>query len=440
MFAWTKESSLKDPDQKVMITNFNSTILVLIRDPQYAKGFFAKPHLYKKSGNADILKPLADGGLVMLEGEAWKRHRKIISNSFHYESLRAHISIVKKTVKEFFDKLTAEDLKSYSALDKLQEITGEVVGRVFFGEKLGDYTHEGHSLTVARTHLVADLMDVCMSPLAVFFGKYALEYPITPRFKTLKRGIDSIRQLCFQIVQDRKESSPESHDLLASLLETQKLSDPELWFAVIEIVDEFITFFVAGMDTTGHLCTMILYDLLPHPENLKTLEQERNETYNKEDTVTVDTLQAMNELYSVIKETMRAHSPAAWPFYRVALVDHKIGEFAVKKGTWIRVELLALSHHRKYHQSPEDYNPGRWKETARIDPYAFVPFAAGPRNCIGQHLAIAETKVIISEFLERFDYKVKDGYELRMSQKFLYEPADEMIFELKSKRQRQNYF
>jgi len=433
IFAETKESSLKFPNQRVLVSNVNNNILFLLRDPQYAKEFLANPQLYVKCGATDFIKPVAGyGGLAMLEGDQWKRHRKIIANSFHYESLRANISRVQKTVKECFDKLDPKDLKNYSSIDKLQEITGEVVGRIFFGEKLNDYTLDGKPLTMAMADLVADVMEASYTPLAIFFGRYAIEYPIFSRFRKLKRQIKSIRNACFQIIKDRKESKQGGNDLLASLLETQNLEDPDMRFTDKDIVDEFITFFIAGMDTTGHLVAMVLHDLYKNPQHFEALEKEREKTYNKEKIINVDTLEKMSELHFVIKETMRLHTPAAWPFYRVAIADHKIGDLEVKKGTWIRLEFLALSNSHKYFQNPEEYNPGRWKEAAisKVDHYAYTPFSGGPRNCIGQHLAVAEAKIILSEFLERFDYKLKEGFKLRMVQRFMYEPDGKMMFEL----------
>jgi len=436
IFAESKQSSAKFQSQKVLVSNFQNNTLFILRDPQYAKEYFANPYLYVKSPANEIIKPLVDGGggMVMLEGDEWKRHKKIISNSFHYESLRTHTSVIQKIVKESFDKLTPKELQSYSAMDKLQEITGEVVGRIFFGENLNDYTHEGLSLIIAMAHLIADVVEAAFSPAAILLGKYVMKYPVLSKFRKLKRRMESIRKLCFQIVQDRKQSGLGGTDLLASLLETQKNLDAESRFTDKEIVDEFITFFVAGMDTTGHMVGMILYDLTKHPEHLKTLEKERNETYNQEQIATLDTLQKMNELHCVIKETLRLNAPA-WPFYRVALTDHKIGDLEIKKGTWVRVDILALSHNQKYYKNPEEYDPTRWKEAAaKVDPYTFTPFGAGPRNCIGQHLAVAEMKIILSEFLERYEFKLKDeGYELRMVQRFLYEPEKELIFELKRK-------
>ena len=143
----------------------------------------------------------------------------------------------------------------------------------------------------------------------------------------------------------------------------------------------------------------------------------------------------MDNLHGVLKETLRFYCPAVMPLYRVVVQDHMIGDLLVKKGQWIKPEFMPLFHDEKYFEKPEKFYPERWKEMgSKLDPYAFTPFSAGPRNCIGQHLAIIESKIIVSEFLERFDYKLKDeNYQLRMIQRFLYEPFEELVFELKPK-------
>ena len=68
-----------------------------------------------------------------------------------------------------------------------------------------------------------------------------------------------------------------------------------------------------------------------------------------------------------------------------------------------------------------------------MDSWMFTPFSGGPRNCIGQHLAIIEAKIIISEYLNMFDLKLQDGYKLKMGPKFLYEPVDQLLFDLTPK-------
>jgi len=436
-YALTKESRQKFPDQKVAIMNLGNKTLILVRDPQYAKDFFINPQNYKKIGVSNFLSPLVDGGgLVQYEGETWKRYRKIISNSFHYESLRANITTVQSTAKEFFDKLTPEDGKNYTVIPKIQEITGEVVARIFFGEHLVKYPIDGKPLTTYAAEMMTDLTVASFRPLSVIFEDKMLKYPILPSYRRLKSKIDIFRNVCFQLVRDRKTSNYKGKDLLASLLETQDSTDADNRLTDADIVNEFITFFIAGMDSTGHLISMALYNLTQHPEYYEILQKERDNLYNKEEQVTLDTLQKMDELNGVLKETFRFHAPAVHTFYRVALKDHMLGgAFPVKKGEWVKPEFMAMFHDEKNYEKPEVFDPKRWKEgSKKVDPYAFTPFSAGPRNCIGQHLAMAESKVIISEFLERFDYKMKkENYELKMIQRFLYEPFEEMIFELKPK-------
>jgi len=88
----------------------------------------------------------------------------------------------------------------------------------------------------------------------------------------------------------------------------------------------------------------------------------------------------------------------------------------------------------KYFEDAEKFKPERWleksgKEVAERQDI-FMPFFAGPRNCIGQHLAQIAIKIIYSEFIKKFDYKVSDGYVHRMTFRFLYEPDQAMIFDL----------
>ena len=101
-----------------------------------------------------------------------------------------------------------------------------------------------------------------------------------------------------------------------------------------EIIDEFVTFFVAGMDTTGHLIGMTLYNLTQNPQYLTGLEEERNAMYNT-DKMSADSINKMDVLHLHLKETLRMQPPAPFTFIRVATVDHKILDLQVKKGHFV---------------------------------------------------------------------------------------------------------
>jgi len=432
-FALFKKASKQHPTQKVLLTNSVGRPFLLLRDTKYIKEYFHKTQYYNKTGVVDFLKPVVGIGLLFAEGEMWKRHRRIISNSFHYESLKSNVPLVLKITKEFFNKISPEEYNNFQAIQKVQQITGEVVGQVFLGESLNTYKIEGRPLTLYLADLLCAVMTNSLRPLSLVLGPKLVHYLPSHR-KLMKRSKD-FRQVCLQIVKDRKEQQDQHYDdLLGSLLKTQQSEVSEERMSDEDIINEFITFFSAGMDTTGHLIGMALYALTQHPEYLQKIKQERDEFYNKGVDLTADKLQKMDILHSFLKETLRYYTPVPLMLNRKAIESHKLLDLDVPKGMLVKPDFFATMFDEKHFDNPYEFNPNRWKEGAeKADPYAYTPFAAGPRNCLGQHLAIMEAKIIISEFLDRFDFKLKEGYKLKMVHRFLHEPYDELLFELSPK-------
>ena len=110
-------------------------------------------------------------------------------------------------------------------------------------------------------------------------------------------------------------------------------------------------------------------------------------------------------------------------------------DLQIKKGDIVRADLFSSYFNEKYFDRPFEFDPRRFydENKPKLGSHVFIPFSAGPRNCIGQHLAIIEVKLIISEFLERFEFKMKDGYQLKMISRFTYEPVEKVLFDLKRK-------
>mmetsp|Transcript_4515 Transcript_4515/g.3727 ORF Transcript_4515/g.3727 Transcript_4515/m.3727 type:complete len:214 (+) Transcript_4515:962-1603(+) len=197
-----------------------------------------------------------------------------------------------------------------------------------------------------------------------------------------------------------------------------------------EIMNTYISMVGAGMDTTGHLITMVIYNLLKHPEYFEELKKERDEIYNGS-TVDMDMLKKMDNLHLFIKETLRCHAPVPAPFPMEAIKDHKIAGFTVKKGTIIRPDYFFNHFNEKYFKDPYTFNPKRWLNRDSDDPFCFTPFSAGPRNCIGQHLSIIEAKIILSEFLKRYNFTCSDkNYNPKFTMRMLYEPDPALLLDI----------
>jgi len=114
--------------------------------------------------------------------------------------------------------------------------------------------------------------------------------------------------------------------------------------------------------------------------------------------------------------------------------DHKLKDIYMRKGDMLNVDFFYNSYNPTYFQEPDTFDPERFLDKGKTqDAYAFTPFSAGPRNCIGQHLALIEARVILAEFLLMFDFSLKENYNLTMDFKFLYEPVNPILVDLSVK-------
>ena len=142
------------PGKTHEITNLGSNAVIMLRDHRYIKEFLNKPGLYEKHVLFRILKIMVRDSLPLAEGDIWKKHRKIVSSCFHYEFLTKNIEVVRQVATEFLGKIsTGNDTIHFLAVAKMQEITGEVIGRIFFGEKLINYKFQGNTLTASMPSL-----------------------------------------------------------------------------------------------------------------------------------------------------------------------------------------------------------------------------------------------------------------------------------------------
>ena len=163
-------------------------------------------------------------------------------------------------------------------------------------------------------------------------------------------------------------------------MNTQSSSDPNVRYSDDDIIDEFVTYFVGGMDTTGHLIGMTLYNLHHHPQYKTELKQERDLIYNNL-AASTDILHKMDVLHSHLKETMRICNPSPMIHIREALEDHEILDLKIKKGDYLGCDFFSLFFDERHFSNPEEYNPARWRDVSvKQDPYAFTPFSGGPRN------------------------------------------------------------
>mgnify|MGYP000887854298 FL=1 len=444
-FYSAKQLIEEDPDCKAIVSVNGPLLSVQLTDPDLLKEFFKlqqqHPDLYEKKFGGGLLKMFLKDGLFSAEGNIWKKHRKIDSQAFHFEFVRSQVNVIRKISKDFINKIDFND--KLSAIDFFQNITGEIVCRAFFGSGLSSQKYNGKSFCQIVAELTSDIVVEAMTPMHIMFNKYYVKYFPSKKVKDVLRRMEEFKQVCRNIVTERKnqmkkgEFPPEAeHDLLYLLLKYQQ-ENPHENFDDDEIVHEFITFFIAGLDTTGHLLGMATYYISRTPGVKEKLREEIESVFganrNEEVTITYEDLNKLEYMVSVFNETLRLATPAPILAPREARKTHKLGELLIHKGT-VLIPVFILNHtNAKYFDDPTEFRPDRWRNSAGKvmsshpqNPFIFTPFSTGSRNCIGQHMAMLEAKIILSEFMRVIDFEVPEDYTLKMTRRFLYEPVDEL--------------
>jgi len=130
---------------------------------------------------------------------------------------------------------------------------------------------------------------------------------------------------------------------------------------------------------------MAMYEFARSPHYADQAREELRRVTDKASNLSFDDLPKLEFLTAFLKECLRMYPPAVGPMARVAKVDHQIGNIHVKRGTVVNISIIGLLYNPKFYENPNVFDPSRWRDESRKpnDTYAYIPFSAGPRNCIG---------------------------------------------------------
>ncbi|KAL7821162.1 cytochrome P450 [Trichoderma aethiopicum] len=246
-----------------------------------------------------------------------------------------------------------------------------------------------------------------------------------------------MRQLCREIIQKRKaEANPDSRDLLGALLQGR---DPKSGEGLSEesIIDNMITFLIAGHETTSGLLSFAFYYMLAHPDTMEKARQEVDQV-TQGSPVTVEHLSRLPYINAVLKETLRLQ-PTAPGFFLVADEDQIIGgKYFIPAKVPIGI-LLHILHQDKavYGEDAAEFKPERMLDENfnKLPPNCWKPFGNGMRGCIGRAFATQEALLITSMLLQNFTFELADPtYRLKVKETLTVKPDDD--FRMKAKLRR----
>ena len=361
---------------------------------------------YVKSPSYDGLRNVLGRGLLTNEGASWRRQRKLAQPVFRPTGLDAFVPPMAQVTAE-----RVAGWRSGRTLDMHQEmtrITFRIVGLTLLSADLdGEARAFGEALDrllqYANGHAESLIKLPTWVPTVANFG-----------FHRDRRIVDAVIQ---RVVQERRDARAKGEAVPADLLSMLMAATDDAGHGMDDqqLRDELVTLVTAGHETTANALAFTLFHLARHPHIERDVLAEVDAVLGDDDP-TLASVAALEVLDRVVKESMRLHPPA-WIFERQATQEDTIAGYRVPAGTMIGISPYVLHRHAAHWSIPDAFDPDRWlpSNAEGRHRYAYLPFGAGPRVCIGGAFAMLEAKVVLAQILRRYRVELTPGFKLSLN-------------------------
>jgi cytochrome P450 len=357
----------------------------------------------------------AGNGLLLSEGDFWKRQRRLMSPPFHHKALGMYAD----TMVAIGDRVAAGwgDGEIRDLFVDTQRITLAVAARTLFD---ADVEGAAGDLGQVVTAFMAGLSKRIDSLLPMPFF---LPTPANLRLRKAMKGLDSA---VYGFIADRQRRPRDGEqprlDVLSLLLAAR--DEDGRGMSERQLRDEVITLFLAGHETTAASLAAALHFVGAHPEVQRRLQAEVDAVLGGRAPGFAD-LPRLAYTDRVVKEVLRLF-PSGPIFDRDAIEDVEIGGHVIPRGTTVLISPYAMQRDARYFADPERFDPDRWltPQAKNVSRYAYFPFGGGPRICIGASFATMESVLLLARLAQGWTFTSLPGRDLRPIAGFTMRPTE----------------
>ncbi|NXI12032.1 CP3AD protein, partial [Irena cyanogastra] len=415
-----------------------------VTDPQIIKSVLVKDcyTTFTNRRRTDLAGVL-NNAISLAEDDQWKRLRTMLSPTFTSGKLKEMFPIIKhygEVLVKNVQKQVKED-SSISVKDIFGSYSMDVVTSTSFGVNIDSMNNPKDPFVREMKKLVK--FDF-FNPVFILSFAFPFLIPVMAKMNINIFPSDAVDFFMRSLAKIKQEREKEAHkgrvDFLQLMIETQRSASQNneanhsyKALTDTEVLAQAFIFIFAGYEPTSNTLGFLAYELALHPDVQEKVVQEIDTVLPNKAPLTYEAIMKLEYLDMTVNETLRYY-PLGGRIERTCKKDVEINGVTIPKGVVVTIPPYVLHRDPEYWPNPDEFRPERFSKENKesIDPYTYLPFGAGPRNCIGMRFALLTLKVAIVSLLQHFTFQTckETQIPIKLSSVGLLTPEKPIILKL----------
>eukprot|EP00249_Psilotum_nudum_P010748 c22737_g1_i1 orf=113-1573(-) len=408
-WSWNLLNKIKQHG-KLFYFKFGKTVRLFVVDPILIQQILINnADCYAKSSSILMIQIMGNG-LFTASGEAWYHQRQLFGPAFYSKELKAHFEIIKK--------YTVDELENWDAnLHSKSQIFDIHKGFLILMVKMISHIAFGAHIEHADASVICKSFDHCLhnyrkllySPFANIPGYRVL----TPHGKEIAKDTERLLNVAEDFTKSRVHSCHANSPTLLIDMMLKELTRKDPILSTNQVQDNCLTFLLAGHETTASLLTWTIYLLALHPIWQERARAEVANVFQGHE-LSWMVLNHLKTVNMILFESLRLFPPQA-VIGRTCVKENMVGNYSIPMKLEVVIPIAVLHRDEDlWGKDAEDFQPDRFTNGisgACRHPLSFLPFGSGPRTCIGQALALLESRIVLALMLLRYRWKLSPCYQ-----------------------------
>ncbi len=395
--------------------------MFFISEPSMIRELLVKQHdkLQRDPFTSTTFKRFMGESVFIAEGQQWRKQRKLVQPAFHAMRIRAYADTMSRYTLDMVEQWQDGDVLAIGR--ELTQLTLRIIAKTMYDVDLVEQVAE-----IGR--LMQSLSQAVETQLKTVGSTFIPTWVPTASNRQLQRALDGIQAILAEIIAKRKADGRDHGDLLSMLLAVRDENGAPM--SDQQILDECVTLFFAGHETTTAALVWAIKLLMEHPAVVAELRDEIAACVGNRP-IQFEPLAQMPLLEAVVKETMRLYPPA-FGFGRRVVEPFTVADTHFPKRAVLMFNTFALHRRADLFPDPLSFKPERFLEpAAQPDRYAYMPFGAGSRICLGNMFAMMEAQLILGTLVQHVTFNRIDASPVELDTVVTLRPKHPLMVQLR---------